>query len=298
MMSSEIPNNSLEISVILNCFNDSQYLSRAIDSILAQTYQNFEIIVLDNASTDETQTVLRSIKDPRLKVHRTQRTLPLSQARNVAINFATASLLAFIDADDFWAPKKLEEQIKVMRTGKHSFVCTNFTFQEAGVIRGPIFSPKSVIALTKVVPLEVFYPVAMSTILMDRKFFSGDIFNPETEIIGDFELMTSLALNQSWVFVESSLATIDRRPTSESSRKAHLMAAELFGLAKRKKVDSKFRSALILGRALEISLTRVGIVKTLSLVNSFKSLIISLLPVLITYAFYRALVLVKRGGKL
>jgi glycosyltransferase involved in cell wall biosynthesis len=102
---------SPSVSVVIATYNYGHYLAGAIDSVLAQTYQDFEVIVVDDGSTDDTPDVVRPyLYDPRVHYVRTEnRGQPAAQ--NMAIRLARAPWIAFLDADDQWLPTKLEKQI-------------------------------------------------------------------------------------------------------------------------------------------------------------------------------------------
>jgi glycosyltransferase involved in cell wall biosynthesis len=95
------------ISVIIPAYNQARYISTAIQSVLGQTYPHFELVVVDDGSTDETPRILSSIQDPRLRVV-TQSNAGLSAARNTGLRESSAPLVTFLDADDYFFPDKLE----------------------------------------------------------------------------------------------------------------------------------------------------------------------------------------------
>jgi glycosyltransferase involved in cell wall biosynthesis len=97
------------ISVIIPAHNVARYLRQAAESVLAQTRQDFEVIVVDDGSTDGTPDVLRDLRDARLRMLRQSRSGSAS-ARNAGIALAAGPYIAFLDADDLWAPDKLERQ--------------------------------------------------------------------------------------------------------------------------------------------------------------------------------------------
>jgi len=99
------------VSVIMNCFNSEKYLREAIDTVYAQTYDNWEIIFWDNASTDNSANIANSY-DAKLLYFRGEKTVPLGEARNSALGKASGDLIAFLDCDDLWMPHKLEKQIE------------------------------------------------------------------------------------------------------------------------------------------------------------------------------------------
>jgi glycosyltransferase involved in cell wall biosynthesis len=102
------------VSVILPTHNRSGLLVRAIRSVLGQTYANLELIVVDDASTDDTADVVQSFGDARLRYLRLDRNSRAAAARNVGIRAARGELLAFQDDDDEWLPQKLERQVAAM----------------------------------------------------------------------------------------------------------------------------------------------------------------------------------------
>ena len=106
--------NNPKISVICNCYNGQDYLRYSIDSVLNQTYSNFELLFIDNCSTDNTRKIIKSYLDSRLKYFKTEINVNLGEARNFALKFITGEFFAFIDADDIWVKEKLEKQINFM----------------------------------------------------------------------------------------------------------------------------------------------------------------------------------------
>ena len=101
------------VSVIINCFNSESFLKETLDSVLKQTYENLEIIVWDNKSTDNTESIVKSFKDTRIKYFLSQKHTFLGEARNNAIKRSSGELISFIDSDDIWLPTKLEKQVQL-----------------------------------------------------------------------------------------------------------------------------------------------------------------------------------------
>jgi glycosyltransferase involved in cell wall biosynthesis len=114
------------VSVIINCYNGDKYLRQAIDSVLAQTYRNWEIIFWDNQSTDQSAEIVQSYADPRLKYFYAPSHTWLYEARNYAIERAAGDFLAFLDVDDWWLPIKLQKQIRLFSDPEVGLVCANF----------------------------------------------------------------------------------------------------------------------------------------------------------------------------
>lgn len=106
------------VSVIMNCYNGEQYLREAIDSVYAQTFQDWEIIFWDNASTDRTAEIAKSY-DTRLRYFCSEKTVPLGEARKRAMEQVSGTWIAFLDCDDYWFPNKLEAQLKALEGTAH-----------------------------------------------------------------------------------------------------------------------------------------------------------------------------------
>jgi glycosyltransferase involved in cell wall biosynthesis len=98
-----------EISVIIPAYNASRTVGTAVDSVLAQTFVDFELLVIDDGSRDDTAEVVRARDDPRLNCVRTE-SGGVAVARNRGLELAAGSYVAFLDADDAWQPRKLERQ--------------------------------------------------------------------------------------------------------------------------------------------------------------------------------------------
>ena len=89
------------VSIIINCFNGEKYLQQTLNSILNQKYKKFEVIFIDNCSTDSSPKIYKKIKDKRFKYFKTPQKLKLYASRNFAIKRAKGDFVAFLDADDW-----------------------------------------------------------------------------------------------------------------------------------------------------------------------------------------------------
>ncbi len=103
-------NNNPRVSVIMNCLNSSKYLREAIDSVMKQTFDDFEIVFWDNCSTDSSPEIARSYGE-KLRYFRGDKIVCLGAGRNLAITQARGEFIAFLDCDDLWEPEKLERQV-------------------------------------------------------------------------------------------------------------------------------------------------------------------------------------------
>lgn len=104
------------ISIILPTYNRAHLLPRAIHSVLDQQYENLQIIIIDDGSTDDTPAVVMSIADPRIHYVRFEENQGIGAARHEGVSRARGEFIAFIDSDDLWLPGKLELQLRLFRS--------------------------------------------------------------------------------------------------------------------------------------------------------------------------------------
>lgn len=105
------------VSVIIPTYNRAEHIRAAVVSVLAQDYEEMEILVIDDASTDDTETVIRSIHDSRLQYVRKEVNSGAAAARNQGLSMAGGKYIAFQDSDDLWVPGKLKRQLARMQDG-------------------------------------------------------------------------------------------------------------------------------------------------------------------------------------
>ena len=114
------------VSIIMNCFNGERYLTQALDSIISQSYSNWELIFWDNQSTDRSAEIVKKYNESRFKYFYAQsHSSILYKARNYALEKASGQFLAFLDVDDWWLPEKLERSIFHIEREKFILVAHN-----------------------------------------------------------------------------------------------------------------------------------------------------------------------------
>ncbi len=118
------------VSIIVNCFNGEIFLYEALNSVVNQTYKNWELIFCDNQSTDKSKAIFDSFKNKKFKYFKTKKFLNLYEARNFAVSKSRGKFLSFIDADDLWHKNKLEKQLKLFKNPKVAVVYGNLFIQK------------------------------------------------------------------------------------------------------------------------------------------------------------------------
>lgn len=114
------------VSIVMPSFNTDKYIRESIDSVLRQTYCNFELIIVDDSSTDSSVDVIKKYIDPRIKLFVNSSNRGAAFSRNRALMVSKGEWIAFLDSDDIWEPEKLEKQIKFMERTKCWFSYTDY----------------------------------------------------------------------------------------------------------------------------------------------------------------------------
>lgn len=134
------------VSIITPCFNSEKYISQAVQSVISQTHENWELLLVDDCSSDETFSIISNYAshDKRVKAFKLDKNSGAGVARNFAIQEAQGNYIAFLDADDLWKPEKLEKQLSFMQTQKIPFTFSFYeTIDEAGNLRNETITTPS-----------------------------------------------------------------------------------------------------------------------------------------------------------
>ena len=114
------------VSIIMPSWNTGKFIAESIESVLAQTYKNWELLIVDDCSTDNTDEVIASFKDTRIKYFKNEKNSGAALTRNRAMREAQGEWIAFLDSDDLWAPNKLEKQLGFMNDNGYVFSYHDF----------------------------------------------------------------------------------------------------------------------------------------------------------------------------
>lgn len=114
------------VSIIMPSYNTGNYIADSIRSVQSQTYDNWELIIVDDCSTDNTIDVIMSFHESRVKLLRNETNSGAAVSRNLALREAKGKWIAFLDSDDIWHPKKLEKQIEFMKDNDYAFTFTDY----------------------------------------------------------------------------------------------------------------------------------------------------------------------------
>lgn len=116
------------ISIIMPTYNCADFIGITLESVISQTYKNWELIIVDDCSIDNTEEIVRYYmeSDSRIKYNKLDINSGASAARNKGIDLASGKYIAFLDSDDIWFSEKLSKQINFMEENNYNFTCTNY----------------------------------------------------------------------------------------------------------------------------------------------------------------------------
>ncbi|QUX94562.1 hypothetical protein C0J08_03660 [Marinomonas sp. CT5] len=196
------------ISVLMNCYNGEKYLREALDSIVAQTYDNWELIFWDNQSSDNSKSILEEyLPDSRIKYFYAPTHTNLGGGRAAAWSYIKGKYLGVLDVDDLWEPSKLEEQVSIMESDPEIGVCISNT---------KFFSEKhSEVLYDSAPPVELGvgelirkYYISLESVLlsMDHAKNLDEGFSNDFSHIADFDLIVRIASSSKIHYVPKVLS--------------------------------------------------------------------------------------------
>lgn len=201
------------ISVIIPVFNGSQFISQTIDSVFKQTYTNIEIIIVDDGSTDNSVSLVKSLsKDIKIVE---QNNKGAAAARNSGVDESKGEFIAFLDSDDIWHPQKLEIQIDALRGCEWCYTDTLFLGGINDGISDSFFTKKyEGFILDKIVTGNF---IGTSTVLLSRNLFNlAGGFNSSLRSIEDWEFWCRVSSFSEIRYIPQSLVKYRVHPSSVS----------------------------------------------------------------------------------
>ena len=208
-MELEVLKQRMNISVIIPTYNRMKYIERAVRSVLNQTYEVDEIIIVDDHSVDDTASVVSSIHDDRIKYFYLDKNVGAGQARNYGVSVAAGEWIAFHDSDDVWREYKIEKQVKYISS--HNDVEFVYSSYQGGEQITPLkFNMKHYEGKMLDVLLDR-NTVGAPTILMKRELFDAvGGFDKNMDALEDWDLALKIAIENKIGFVEEPLVDVFR----------------------------------------------------------------------------------------
>ena len=231
------------VSVIMNCYNGEEYLCDAIDSVINQTYKNWEIIFWDNQSTDRSAKIFKGYNDKRLKYYLApSHANILYEARNYALKKVNGDFIAFLDVDDWWVKSKLHKQVKVFLKDQTVDVLYSniYIYNERKktnkiFIKGKLSHGKLAQKL-----INKFEMPILSTIIK-RSVFNKIKFDDRYSIIGDLDFFVRLSLIKNIAAIQEPLAYYRVHDSNLTKKRADLTIKELESWVSEKSKNKDFK---------------------------------------------------------
>jgi glycosyltransferase involved in cell wall biosynthesis len=206
-------NFHVKVSIIIPVYNRCLLIREAIGSVLAQTFSNWELIIVDDGSTDTTVDSINSIHDPRLHLLSFPHCGNIASLRNTGVQNSSGDLIAFLDSDDLWVPQKLETQLQAMKEHNAQWSYAGFELiDETGKpipLKYGSYHPLSGWIIEKLLTYEA--TANISSLILKRSLFDkAGGFNPDPKLFcrEDYEFILRLALNAEACAINSTLVRI------------------------------------------------------------------------------------------
>ncbi len=174
------------ISIVMNCHNGEKYLKDSLNSIINQTYENWELIFFDNISSDRSKKILDQFNDQRIKYYQSEKFINLYDARNLAVEKCNGNFVSFLDTDDMWVQDKLEKQINfIKKNSNYKILYTNYYVLKNNEKK--IMYKKELPSGFITQKLLDFYGIGINTAFLAKSIFEQYNFKKDLNIIGDFD---------------------------------------------------------------------------------------------------------------
>ena len=184
------------VSIIVNCKNGEKYLNQALDSVLKQTYSNWELIFFDNFSSDNSKKILMDYKEFRFKYFLNDNETNLSVARNRAIKKAKGKIITILDHDDWWDRNKLKNQVECFKNNQIDLVFSDFYLYYQNFNKTKLI--KSKIKGNLYSSIINNYNLGINTFAFNANIFKKYSFDENYHIIGDYSLIFELSKTVKW----------------------------------------------------------------------------------------------------
>lgn len=179
------------VSIIMPCYNAERYVAQSIESVLAQTYQNWELLITDDGSTDKSVEIVSKycIKDDRISILVPDEHQGIARTRNMSIARANGKFVAFLDSDDIWYPEKLEKQVGYMLENDLAFTYSSYEIIDAqGDSKNRVVKDAGVVGYKKYLRNTI---ICCGTVVVDKEK-TGHFATPIIKTSEDMSLWLSI----------------------------------------------------------------------------------------------------------
>ena len=211
----------MKISIILPTYNRaSTFLKEAIDSVFNQDYKNWELIIIDNNSSDNTLELIKKYNSEKISIYSINNNGIIAKSRNLGIKKSKGDYIAFLDSDDYWYKNKLQKCINAIKSGNYPIVCHGEKWLYSNSSIDKIYGPKEKFIYSKMLSLGSS-PVSTSAVLIDKKLiYKAGLFSEDEDIITaeDYDMWLNVAnIETNIKFIDESLGVFRVHEKSQSS---------------------------------------------------------------------------------
>jgi len=239
-------NDSPLVSIVIPTYNHAPMLQRALATVVEQTYQNWNAIVVNNFSTDNTLEVVAAFNDPRIQCVNFRNNGVIGASRNEGIALATGKYVAFLDSDDTWFPTKLERCVEILESGFDLVCHAEYWIDESGKSRLVAYGPSEAATHHNLIykgnRISTSATVVRTALLKEVHGFD---VAPELISTEDYDLWIRLAaMSDKFSFISEPLGEYHRHDKNVSANIEKHLAAELALLAKHFSANKRFETMI------------------------------------------------------
>jgi len=202
------------VSVLMPNYNYGRYISGAIESVLNQTFEDFELIIFDDCSTDDSRKIIESyqVKDKRIKSFFHEKNIGIALTTNDLQSKASGKYIAHLDSDDLWEPSKLSNQLAILQKNDSMIVWSEGrVIDENGVPTGKTFTQMNSATKKKksgIIFEELLFGnfIFRSSLIYKRDFAKDIRYDAALKFLNDYKFVVNLAKNQPFYFIKEPLA--------------------------------------------------------------------------------------------
>ena len=210
----------------MNCYNGENYLQESLNSIINQSYKNWELIFWDNMSSDNSANIIKKNNDSRIKYFSSNKFEKLYKARNLALEKCTGDFICFLDTDDFWDESFLQICLDQILKTNSNVVYTKYFIKNE--IKNKIYLNEKKKLPSGIITKNLFkkYLIGINAIFLKKKVFEKQKFNPEYQIIGDFDFLMRLSFKNEFYPIQEPLLTYRYHKTNFTNKNMNLYVQE------------------------------------------------------------------------
>ncbi len=249
----------INVSIIMPAYNAEKYIGEAIQSVIAQTYNDWELIIVDDGSTDNTRDVIKSYtnQDSRIRYYY-QVNGKQGRARNLGLSKAVGKFVGFLDADDLWIQDKLKRQVEILNENKSlTLICTTgLVLQDSGELNSGTWQTfgGAILSSETALPLFLKYNYILnSSVIINRTLVAEELFfetDSAVQNAEDYDLwLRLLEMGSAFYFLNVPL-TIYRVHLNQSTSRDSYASRQMFYVLIKRKYNNKKIEEIRLNSAL------------------------------------------------